>query len=150
MGVIFAYGGWSKLTEPVANFEATLWKYGVFPPSWIPALARIVPWLEWLLGCFLIVGYATRLAALGTGLLSLGFLITLGASPIFVEAGNTDCGCFGSAGLRLSVRQIFIVDLMALVITARLVWLKRFAGSLDGWLLKPKPRLDDTKSSQRK
>ena len=121
VGFIFAYAGLAKLLEPSANFEAALLKYGVFSPAWIPWIAQTVPWLEWLFGSFMVVGYAPRLTAAGISLLSLAFLVTLGSSGLLLEAGGTDCGCFGRSGLHLSVQQIFLVDLASLGVGLRLL-----------------------------
>ncbi len=148
-GFIFAFAGYSKLLEPLANFEATLLKYGVYPPSWVPAMAQVIPWLEWLLGALLILGYAPRLTAVGTALLSLGFIITLGSSPLFLEAGGADCGCFGQSGFHLSLHQIFVVDLLVFLISLRLLFQREFPFSLDGILLKPNGSKDDKKSSHK-
>ena len=149
VGVFFAYAGWSKLMEPAANFEAALLKYGVFSPLWIPWLARILPWMEWLLGVFLIVGYAPRLAAWGICLLSLGFLVTLTSSRLFLESGGTDCGCFGHSWLHLSVRQIFFVDLVNFALMLRLGLMENHPWSLHSFLLKRSGPGDDIKETRR-
>ena len=133
VGLVFAYAGLAKLLEPSANFEAALLRYGVFSPAWIPWIAQIVPWLEWLLGSLTVVGYSPRLASAGISLLSLAFLVTLGSSGLLLEAGQIDCGCFGRSGLHLSVRQIFLVDLVS------------FAVSL-GFLVKKTQGKDDIKA----
>jgi len=143
VGLILAYAGLSKLLEPAANFEATLLKYGVYPPSWIPWMAQVTPWAEWLLGSFLMVGYAPRLASTGTALLSLGFIVTLGSSRLFLEAGGTDCGCFGHSGLHLSLHQIFLVDLGIFLVSLRLLFLRDFPFTLDAILLKREGPEDD-------
>lgn len=136
VGLIFAYAGISKLLEPAANFEAALLRYGVFSPQWVPLLARIVPWLEWILGVFFVVGYAPRVTAGGIGLLSLAFLVTLGSSRLFLESGSTDCGCFGQGGLHLSLHQVFLVDLASFSIALRTIFLKEFPFTLHSFLVK--------------
>lgn len=143
VGLILAYAGFIKLLEPSANFEASLLKYGVFSPKWIPWIAQIVPWMEWLLGCLLIVGYAPRLVALGTSILTFSFLVALASSRLLLEAGNSDCGCFGHTGLHLTMRQIFLVDLLSLGISLRVSFLKKFPLTLHSFLLKRKEELDD-------
>ena len=145
VGLILAYAGLSKLMEPVANFQATLAKYGVFPLAWIPWMARTVPWFEWILGSFLIVGYAPRFASLGGALLTLSFLITLGSSRLFLESGSSDCGCFGQSGLHLSLRQIFMVDLVNFLVLLRLSRLPFHPGSLHNFLVKQNGGGDDIK-----
>jgi len=136
VGFIFAYAGFSKLLEPSANFEAALLKYGVFSPQWIPWIARILPWLEWLGGSLLIAGYAPRATAAGISFLALCFLVTLASSNLLLESGGTDCGCFGRFGLQLSLRQIFLVDLLSLAVSLRIIFLDEFPFSLHSFLLK--------------
>ena len=145
VGLIFAYAGLTKLLEPAANFEAALLRYGVFSPQWIPGISRTLPWFEWIFGFFLIVGYAPRLTATLASLLSLAFLVTLSSSRLFVESGGADCGCFGHSALRLSVRQIFFVDLVNLVVLLRVACLKAFPGTVHSFLLKQGRKGDDIK-----
>ena len=135
-GGILAYAGWEKLTEPAAVFEAALLKYGVLSPAWVPWVSRILPWAEWLLGCFLVAGYATRLTASGAGFLFLSFLVTLTSSPLFLESGGSDCGCFGNSSFRLTVHQIFFVDLAGLGISLKLAFGPTPLRSADSFLLK--------------
>ena len=144
VGFVVAYAGFSKLTEPSANFEAALLRYGVFSPALIPILAKTVPWFEWIFGSFLMLGYAPRFSAVIVTSLYLGFLVALSSSQIFLAAGNTDCGCFGSSGwLHLSVRQIFIVDLAGFLLAAGLARQPIFPWSLHGFLVKQNRAEDD-------
>ena len=143
VGLIFAYGGFSKLIEPAANFEAALMKYGVFSPHWIPWIARIVPWLEWILGCLFMVGYLPRFTAAGLAVLAVSFLVTLGSSRLFLSSGDTDCGCFGAAGLHLSLHQVFLLDLFSFAAVLRLFFFKTYLFSLHSLLLKEKGTGDD-------
>lgn len=145
VGFIFAYAGLAKLLEPAANFEAVLLKYGIFAPSWIPGLARIVPWIEWFVGCFLMAGYLPRWAAASASLVALAFLVTLGSSELLLKSGGTDCGCFGQSGwLHFSLRQIFAVDLVNFVLALRLSFSTSFPFSLHGFLVKGNGGRDDT------
>lgn len=148
VGLVFAYAGLMKLLEPSANFEAAILQYGVFPPGWISWIARIVPWLEWLLGSLTVVGYAPRLTALGVSLLSLAFLVTLGSSGLLLESVPTDCGCFGNSGLHLSIRQVFFVDLFSLGAALGIISLKEFPGSLHSFLVKKSRAEDDTRAKR--
>lgn len=152
-GAIFAYAGLMKLLEPAANFEAALLKYGILSPHWIPWIARILPWVEWVVGGFLIFGYFTRGAAGAGSLICLLFLVTLGSSRLFLESGGSDCGCFGASGLRLSVRQIFWIDLLNLAVLLRWFFRKTMPWTLDSLLLKGKGEGDDklkTETGQKK
>lgn len=148
-GLVLAYAGWSKLAEPAANFEAALLKYGIFSPFLISGIVRILPWLEWILGSFLILGYAPRAASAGAGGIFLCFLVVLTSSGLFLESGMSDCGCFGESGIRLTIYQIFFVDLAALVVTLRLAFMPSFPWSLHAFLLKQLGEEADTAKQRR-
>lgn len=148
-GLVLAYAGWTKLTEPAANFEAVLLKYGIFNPGWIPWIVRILPWMEWLFGSFLIVGYAPRFAAGGASLLFLGFLATLTSSRLFLESGGSDCGCFGQSGIHLSLHQVFLIDLAGFAVSLRLAFYDRFPLTLHSFLVKPGVGGADIKETRR-
>lgn len=150
VGLLFAYAGLTKLLEPAANFEAALEKYGVFSPLIIPWIVRILPWFEWIFGSFLVIGYATRLSAAMTALLSLGFLVTLASSPLFTGTTGAKCGCFGSLGPQLTIHQIFLLDLFSLGVSLRFMTPKHSVGSLDSLLLKGKIGTDDIKDKKAK
>ena len=132
VGLIFAYAGLAKLLEPVENFEAALLRLGVLSPAWIPWVARTIPWIEWILGVFFVLGYFPRVSGAGLCLLSLMFVVVLSSSRLFVTAGGTDCGCFGSSFLlRLTIHQVFILDLVNFSVLIRLLFLKNFPLSLE-------------------
>ena len=136
VGLFLAFAGFTKLLEPVANFEAALFKYGVFPPPVIPIFSHAVPWLEWILGSFLVLGYAPRTSAAASAFLTLGFLIVLGSSDLLLTSGKTGCGCFGRFGPALTLRQIFVIDFVNLAVLLRLAFLKEHPFSLHGFLVK--------------
>ncbi len=143
VGLTLAYAGFSKLLEPAINFEASLMRYGVFPPTWLPFLSHVVPWLEWILGCFFILGFRLRLTALGVCFLLLSFLVTLGSSRLFLSAGDSPCGCFGSHGLRLTLQQIFLLDLFNFAVALRTYFMKEMPFTLYSFLVKQTDEKDD-------
>ena len=111
MGAVFVYAGYSKLMEPVENFRGIIAQYQVIPYVLVPAIAAVMPWMEFVFGLFLIVGYAPRLSALMIAMMSMGFLIILGSSELLLDSKPMSCGCFGEGGIHLSVHQVFILDM---------------------------------------
>ncbi len=109
LGGVFAYAGFMKLTEPAANFQAVLEQYTLIPNALIPILARTIPWIEWLGGMFLIVGYMTRVNAFILALFCLSFIFVLSGS-VWSGEGLKMCGCFGGSGIVLTVRQAYFLD----------------------------------------
>jgi len=138
LGGVFAYAGFAKLMEPAANFRGALAHYEIFPTAWLDPIAHGLPWAEWILGAFILVGYAPRLTALVLGILSFGFIGGLLASHQFWGTGSEYCGCFGQAGLKLTVRQMALLDFSNALIAMRFVFLKNHPLSLDSWLRSPR------------
>src|SRR5690242_12168857 len=62
VGLLFAAAGIAKLLEP-GSFTATLLAYAVLPVGLIRPLALTLPWLEVLVGVYLLAGFFARLAA---------------------------------------------------------------------------------------
>lgn len=135
LGLVFAYAGFSKLMEPVANFRGILAQYEVIPYSLVPMIALILPWFEFILGVFLILGYVPRLSAFLLTLFSFIFLMVLGSSKLLLGAIPISCGCFGEGGIHLSVRQVFLLDLADLVLGFQLFLRKNHPWSLEGLIL---------------
>ena len=132
IGFIFAYAGFSKLMEPVENFRGMIAEYQVLPYGMVPVLAAVLPWMEFLAGVFMLLGFAIPFTAFILGGLSLSFLIVLGASHVLLDEGSKNCGCFGQNGLiHLTVRQVFAMDLINLAIAFKLFSMKRTPLALD-------------------
>lgn len=136
-GGIFAYAGFSKLMEPAANFRAVLAQYGVIPEAAVDMIALILPWAEWILGVFILTGYAPRMSSAAIGILSAGFAAVLLMSGKLWGTALPDCGCFGEGGLQLSVRQIFLIDLTNILFAAFLFFRHNHPLSLDAFLRRP-------------
>ena len=120
VGVVFAYAGFMKLIEPVENFQAVIAAYRIVPPALAPIAARAVPWLEWLAGACLVLGYLPRTSAGVVSLLSAAFSVLLAAGLLGGKGLPHDCGCFGASGLHLSPPQALALDLVSLALALRL------------------------------
>lgn len=137
LGFFFAYAGFSKLMEPLENFRGIVAQYEIIPSFLVPWIAHILPWMEFLFGVFLIVGWLTRPSALTLSLLSLGFIIILVGSKWFYGLDPADCGCFGENSLfHFSGRQILLLDTFNFLIGLRLFFLRDHFCSLGQWLKK--------------
>lgn len=136
-GFVFLAAGFSKLVEPVQNFEHLISSYGVFPEVLITPIAYVLPWLEFILGAYLILGYLPRFSAALLGSFCLTFMVVILLSGAFWGRGGESCGCFGEgAWIKLSVRQIFFVDLANFLICLSLLVKRRTPFSLDSFLRK--------------
>jgi len=134
VGGIFVYAGFAKLNEPIENLRAVLLAYPVIPDTFVPGTASVLPWIEFVFGMFLILGYAIRPSTLVLGALLAGFLTVLGISRFVYGFSPEDCGCFGQGGIHLTVSQVLILDSLCLLAAVNLALKRDHPWSLDHWL----------------
>jgi uncharacterized membrane protein YphA (DoxX/SURF4 family) len=94
-GILF-WSGLAKLLETDQARREAILAYRVFPPSWVDFLGWALPAVEVGLAALLLIGLFTRIAALATALLMLGFIV--GISSVWIRGYSIDCGCFGGGG----------------------------------------------------
>ncbi len=130
MGGVFAFSGVLKLMEPSENFRGILVQYALIPASWAGPLSVFVPWLEFLTGAFLILGFflvpvalmAAGMAGTFAGLIAMSYLLHAGLP--------NHCGCFGQVFV-FSPVQVMVLDLGNLLAGLWLVRNPQFWASLD-------------------
>ncbi len=138
IGLIFAYAGFSKLMEPIENFRGMLAEYQVIPYSFLTIVSLTVPWMEFLFGIFMLLGFILPLTSAALAFLCLCFLLVIGSSSMLLDNAGSNCGCFGQNGpIHLAVWQVFIMDFINLIIAGKIFLQKKALWSLDG-LLAPK------------
>jgi len=136
LGGIYAYAGFLKLMEPHENFRGVLSHYEIIPPFLLDPLSRGLPWVEWIVGVFVILGYAPRLSSLVLGILSASLVAVLVSSPSFWGTAGGSCGCFGQYGPQLTTRQMAIVDLTNALIGFKFFFTSGHPFSLHNWLVR--------------
>ena len=135
LGLVFAYSGFTKLMEPVENFQGGMAAYEIIPYAVIPFLARVIPWIEFLFGSFLILGYLPRVSALVLAVMSWSFVLLILTTRIVTGALPTDCGCFGEGSLiHLKPMQVLVMDICSTLIGIRLAFCKTHPFSLASFL----------------
>ncbi len=94
LGGVFVYASVDKIIHPAAFAEA-VYNYQILPDALINLTAIVLPWLELILGAFLILGLWLPGAALLCNLL----LITFFGALVFNLARGLDihCGCFSTS-----------------------------------------------------
>lgn len=133
-GLLFIYSGAMKLLEPAENFRGVIAQYEVIPYFLIPAIAAVIPWVEFLSGLFLAAGFLPRISARILAGLSLAFALLLLSQKIFGGDFPADCGCFGGGKFHLSGLQVLFLDTANFLL---LLWLSsrpRHPLSLEKWL----------------
>jgi uncharacterized membrane protein len=95
LGFVFLYASIDKILYPEA-FAEIVYNYRILPDGMIHVTAVVLPWLELLLGLFLILDLWLGGAVLVANAL---FMVFLAAIALNIARGlDIDCGCFSSDG----------------------------------------------------
>lgn len=90
LALIFVVAGGSKLAQPW-TFVHTVEGYRMLPAVVTRPFALALPWIEVLIGLYLLAGLFSRITAATTGMLLALFSIALLVQLVRGHAGN--CGC---------------------------------------------------------
>ena len=144
LGGVFLVAGGTKVFDP-GGLAASIRTYELGLPEWFVTFSAFsLPYLEVLLGLYLISGLFTRASAWATNALMLVFTVALlqGAA----RGLQIDCGCFGSSAEQpnLWLDTLRDVGLLALGLHIALSPVGRF--SVDALLRRPgaKPEPSET------
>lgn len=122
-----------KLLDPDGSVRSVR-AYQLLPDGLVAVVGYGLPALEVGLGALLLVGFTTRLAAAGAGLLMLAFVV--GIVSAWARGLSIDCGCFGGGGEvaegTASYGLPLARDLALLLAAALLTWRPRTPLALDG------------------
>jgi uncharacterized membrane protein YphA (DoxX/SURF4 family) len=128
-GVIFLWAGLSKafdLQSTVLAVDA----YDVLPEALVRPVAAALPWIEIVLGVFLILGLFVRFAGIGVAVLTTVFIVGLAQAK--ARGLQIDCGCFGPGGTGNGVGWWEIArDIPLLLAGIYLAWRPRGPAQLD-------------------
>jgi uncharacterized membrane protein YphA (DoxX/SURF4 family) len=91
LGATFIFASYNKILAPAA-FAKIIYGYDLFPAVLINLIAIIVPFLEFVAGLALIVGFYPRSAALIVNAMLLVFITALSIN--LIRGHEFDCGCF--------------------------------------------------------
>jgi len=95
LGGVFLVAGATKIPNP-GSLAAAIRSYELALPEWFVSLsAHALPYVEVLLGLYLLVGLFTKVSALATSGLTIIFLLALVQGAL--RGLEIDCGCFGSS-----------------------------------------------------
>lgn len=130
VGGIFVIAGFFKLTDPIENFRGMITAYGVVPYVLVTPISLFLPWLEFLAGVFLIVGYFPRWAAAFLGVCSISFVILI-LSAKSIGTLPESCGCFGEH-VPISPYQMLVLDTLSFLLALRLFQIKNHRLCLAG------------------
>jgi protein-disulfide isomerase/uncharacterized membrane protein YphA (DoxX/SURF4 family) len=134
LAVVWAWAAVSKLGDPAASVRAVR-AYQILPEWLAKGVGYGLPFLELGLALLLVIGLATRLAAV----LSAAMLVVFLAGIVSAAARGLqiECGCFGGGG-QLGTGQStqytgeILRDAGLLLVSLLLVWAYRTRWSVDG------------------
>jgi len=93
LGGVFVAAGAAKIPDP-GGFAAAIRSYGLALPEWFVSLsAHALPYLEVLVGLYLIAGLFTRLAAWAANAMMCVFIAAILQAAL--RGLEISCGCFG-------------------------------------------------------
>jgi uncharacterized membrane protein YphA (DoxX/SURF4 family) len=96
LAVVLALAGWAKVTEPPSLQKLAVRAYHILPDGMVGIVGVGLPVLELTLAALLVLGFATRLAAVTSALLLIVFIA--GIISVWARGLSIDCGCFGGGG----------------------------------------------------
>ena len=124
LGSIFMAAAVAKFPHQL-EFVGIVSNYNILPYGLAELYGSMLPWVELIIGCLLILGLFSRLASGISIALNLSF-ITASVYVIFWDAGtlNGSCGCFGEA-MPLSHTGSLALNALMLLIAVPLVFCKQ-------------------------
>ena len=108
-GSVFVASGFIKLMQPYQNFLAIIRSYEILSGSPAVALAKTMPWAEFVVGVFLVLGLWSRLSILVLWAFNTVFIGVVG-SALVRRLPIQECGCFGDS-FSLKPQQILWLDI---------------------------------------
>ncbi len=111
IGLMFIISGTEKLMVPYQNFMYVVQSYEVLPfPILEEIVARVFPWLEVVVGGFLLLGLWIKFDLFCVMMFASVFTIIVGRALI-IDLPIADCGCFGDV-IYLPLSATFSIDIM--------------------------------------
>lgn len=104
LGGIFIYASYDKILHPAA-FAEIIYRYQLFPDVLINLIAIILPWLELIMGLFLIAGVWMSGTVVWSNVLLISYI---GALVFNLYRGlDIHCGCFSTTeGSPIDIRTV--------------------------------------------
>jgi uncharacterized membrane protein YphA (DoxX/SURF4 family) len=90
--VVFLYAGWQKMGAP-QEFADSIAAYQLVPTELINLVAMVLPPLELIVGCMLLIGWQKRVSAFSALILTGVFMVALVSA--ILRGLAIGCGCFG-------------------------------------------------------
>lgn len=106
LGCVFIYASIDKIAFP-NEFAKIVQNYNVLPEFSLKIVAYLLPWVELILGIFLIVGLFVKVSAVTLSSLMVTFMLVMGIKSL--SGPIEDCGCFPKSSIISSSNVIFLL-----------------------------------------
>jgi uncharacterized membrane protein YphA (DoxX/SURF4 family) len=131
LGVIFIVASVSELSTQ-SLFIREVVSYGILPYTLARVYGAVLPWVELLVGCSLILGLFITFSLTLCLLMTLSFII---ANTYALYQGIIDnCGCFGQL-IPLEHTASLTIDILILIVTVVLLFYRKKATSISVGIL---------------
>jgi len=115
IGSIFLVSSLGKLLSPYQNFLYVIQAYQLLPSRGEVLTAQVFPWIELIVGVFVLLGLWTPWALRGALVLFGVFVVVVGQALIRALPLES-CGCFGE-WIHLKPQVVIIMDSLSLLLT---------------------------------
>ena len=134
LGVTFIVSGAGKLPEG-GSFVAKVEDFDLLPEALARFYGTALPWVEIVIGSFLVLGLLLRFASAIGFLTALSFVV---ANSVQLYRGlNLECGCFGDIAM-LQTRDALVIDIVLLLMALQILFHKGEFLSLDSRIFRRK------------
>ena len=108
LGLLFVVSGGEKVIWPYQNFLYVIESYQILPGFLEIFVARVFPWLELILGIFMILGLWLSWTLRGV-MVMVAIFIVIVSQAIIRGLPLSECGCFGQL-ISLPLHKIILLD----------------------------------------
>jgi uncharacterized membrane protein YphA (DoxX/SURF4 family) len=115
IGSVFLVSSLGKLLSPYQNFLYVIQAYQLLPSSGEVLAAQIFPWIELIVGVFVLLGLWTPWALRGA-LVLFGIFVVVVGQALLRGLPLESCGCFGE-WVHLKPQTVIVMDSLSLLLS---------------------------------
>jgi uncharacterized membrane protein YphA (DoxX/SURF4 family) len=118
LGYFFIYASLSKIPHP-AQFAEAIANYRLVPYMVLNLVAVILPWIEFVTGLFLIIGFKSKASAVVIGLLLIMFDVMILIN--MYQGAPITCGCYDTVGEPIGWKKM-LENMLMLVFSVQIYY----------------------------